>query len=73
MKDRIDPLIAERAPWLFDQHWSATLRELDGERLWAVDSWYLDNGLRPYVQPLEQWRGKAALPSHPDQPGPAPR
>ena len=24
MKDRIDPLIAERAPWLFSEKWYAT-------------------------------------------------
>lgn len=55
----------KRAPWLFDQHWTAVIRERDG-RAWAVDSWFLDNGKRPHVQRLDAWFDKAALPFNPD-------
>lgn len=58
----------KRAPWLFDQHWTAVLRERNGARAWAVDSWFLDNGRRPYVQPLEAWLDKDELPFNPDAP-----
>lgn len=27
-----------------------------GGRLWAVDSWFLDNGFPPYILPLETWK-----------------
>jgi len=55
-----------RAPWLFDRHWTAVIRvRQDGVR-WAVDSWFLDNGKRPYIQRLAEWFDKADLPSNPD-------
>lgn len=54
-----------RAPWLLDQHWTAVVQADDGQHF-AVDSWFLYNGLRPYVQPLEAWLDKADLPPHPD-------
>ncbi len=58
----------KRAPWLFDQHWTAVIREHDGGTAWAVDSWFLDNGKRPYIQPLDAWLDKAELPLNPDAP-----
>lgn len=56
----------KRAPWIFDQHWTAVVRERDTGRSWVVDSWFLDNGKRPYVQPLEAWLDKDDLPFNPD-------
>jgi len=47
-----------RAPYLFDLHWAGQLVERDTQRHYAVDSWYLDNGELPYIQPLDEWRGK---------------
>ena len=57
-----------RAPWIFDPHWAATLIDRDGRR-YAVDSWFLDNGRRPYVQALPAWLDKAELPYNPDARG----
>lgn len=57
-----------RSPWLFDQHWSASIEERHQGTRYAVDSWFLDNGKRPYIQPLTQWRKKAPLPFNPDAP-----
>lgn len=58
----------KRAPWLFDQHWTAVIREHGDGTAWAVDSWFLDNGKRPYIQPLHAWLDKAELPFNPDAP-----
>jgi len=46
---------AMRNPWLLDVHWSAVIRERTGGARFAVDSWFLDNGQPPYIQPLEGW------------------
>lgn len=35
---------------------TATLREKGNGRLWAVDSWFLDNGEPPFILPLETWK-----------------
>lgn len=59
----------KRAPWILDQHWTAVVRERDAGSYWAVDSWFLDNGKRPYIQPLEAWLEKADLPFNPDAAG----
>lgn len=35
---------------------TAVLQETGGSRLWAVDSWFLDNGEPPFIIPLEAWK-----------------
>lgn len=47
-----------RAPWLFDSHRTAVIRDLVDGRLYAVDSWVLDNGEPPVVQELGAWLRK---------------
>lgn len=37
MKDRIDPLIAQRAPWLFADHWLSRLAQLTLNRVLSYD------------------------------------
>lgn len=59
----------KRAPWVLDQHWTATVVDRASGTRWAVDSWFLDNGRRPYVQRLERWLAKAEPPPNPDAPG----
>ncbi len=56
----------KRAPWIFDQHWTAVVIDRTDGRRWAIDSWHLDNGLRPYVQPLDAWFDGDDLPANPD-------
>lgn len=56
--------VVRRSTFIF-QHLSAAIEDLgDGvsvvrvdarSRLWAVDSWYADNGKPPYVAPLDEW------------------
>ena len=57
-----------RAKWIFDVHWTAVIVERRSGQRWAVDSWYLDNGKRPYLQRLPAWYDKAELPPNPDAP-----
>lgn len=58
---RVD-LKQRRIVW-FISHWTATIRELDSNRVYAVDSWFLDNGEPPYVQALEDWRRARDFPA----------
>ena len=44
-----------RRPLILNVHWSAVIRERRTGRRFAVDSWFLDNGQPPLVQPLEDW------------------
>jgi hypothetical protein len=44
-----------RHPWLLNVHWSAVIRDLTTGKRYAVDSWFLDNGKPPIIQPLEEW------------------
>lgn len=44
-----------RHPWILDLHWSAVIRDRSTGKRYAVDSWFLDNGQQPFVQPLDDW------------------
>jgi len=37
-------------------HTTAVMREEAGNALWAVDSWFLDNGEPPFILPLDVWK-----------------
>jgi hypothetical protein len=54
-----------RIVW-FATHWTASIREIGreigSERVYAVDSWYRDNGELPYIQPLDDWERKRDFP-----------
>lgn len=43
-----------RIVWFFT-HWTAAIRETKTGQLYAVDSWYRDNGEPPYIQKLDDW------------------
>ena len=48
---------ATRGWFLFGwPHTTAVIREDAGNALWAVDSWFLDNGQAPFILPLEVWK-----------------
>ncbi len=36
-------------------HLTAAIRERKSRILYAVDSWYFDNGIEPFVIPIERW------------------
>ncbi len=50
-----------RIVW-FSTHWTATITELGNEDRFVVDSWYLDNGELPYIQPIKDWQRKRDFP-----------
>jgi hypothetical protein len=50
-----------RIVW-FATHWTASISEIGSGRVYAVDSWYRDNGEMPYIQPLEDWKRKREFP-----------
>lgn len=54
---------AYRAPWIFDQHWTATMTDTSTGKQYAIDSWHQANGKRPYIQTIEAWLKKAPLPA----------
>jgi hypothetical protein len=58
-----------RQPWILNVHWSAVIRDLDTGRQYAVDSWFLDNGELPFIQPLEQWMAGRRFDSSRESPG----
>ncbi len=62
-----------RAPRIFDQHWAAQIEHTATGRHYAVDSWYKDNGQRPYVQMVEAWKRKEAFASTADRRCPSTR
>jgi hypothetical protein len=37
-------------------HTTAVIAQRTGHELWAVDSWFLDNGEPPFILPLQVWR-----------------
>ncbi len=45
-----------RIVWLVATHWTASISEVGTEQVYAVDSWYRDNGEMPYIQPLGDWK-----------------
>jgi hypothetical protein len=49
-----------RMVWLAT-HWTAVISETQTGKLFAVDSWYRDNGEPPYIQPLSEWKTKTAF------------
>jgi len=50
-----------RINW-FISHWTAVIAENSTNQLFAVDSWYRDNGQPPYIQKLEDWQDKDDFP-----------
>jgi hypothetical protein len=56
----VEPRV-RRNLWIVLTHWTAVISERHTGRQFAVDSWFLDNGQLPYVQPLEHWRRGAAF------------
>ncbi len=53
-----------RAKWLFDVHWTAVVRETGQGQDYAVDSWFYDNGVPPFVHPLDLWLSKRGDPDY---------
>jgi hypothetical protein len=52
-----------RRTWFIFAHWTAVIRDLSNNQLYAVDSWYEDNGRPPYLQPIESWTRAKSFPA----------
>jgi hypothetical protein len=44
-----------RHPLIFNTHWTAAIIDRSNGERFAVDSWFLDNGKPPVIQPLSDW------------------
>ena len=44
-----------RSPLIFNVHWTAVIVDRSTSEHFAVDSWFLDNGQPPVIQPLTDW------------------
>lgn len=44
-----------RHPLIFNTHWTAVILDRSNGEQFAVDSWFLDNGHPPAIQPLSDW------------------
>ncbi|HTY98750.1 MAG TPA: hypothetical protein VMB75_02865 [Rhodocyclaceae bacterium] len=54
----LEPAVRHRALF-FGQHFTAVieeLRDIEGERRYAVDSWFVDNGQPAVILPLDDWQ-----------------
>ncbi len=58
-----------RSPFMLGQHWSARIMELSSGKTFAVDSWASDNGQRPLIQKVSNWktRDSEGIESYPDK------
>jgi hypothetical protein len=50
-----------RHPLIFNTHWTAVIVDRSNAAAFAVDSWHLDNGQPPYIQPLNDWLSGRSL------------
>lgn len=53
---------ALRRPYIFNDHWTAVIKDNKSNQLYAVDSWFRGNGKEPVILTLEEWMGKMERP-----------
>jgi len=53
---------AVRNRYFLNAHWTAVIRDNESNQLYAVDSWYRDNGNEPVISRLEDWRAQKDSP-----------
>jgi hypothetical protein len=53
---------AVRNPYFFNVHWTAVIKDNKSNQLYAIDSWYRDNGKEPLILPLEEWMANKERP-----------
>ena len=51
-----------RSHFIVDIHWTAVIKDIKSQQLYAVDSWFRDNGKPPIILKLEDWRYKREKP-----------
>lgn len=53
---------AFRGVFELDTHWTAQVQDTGTGMIYVVDSWYLANGMPPFVQPTSDWKRKKPFP-----------
>jgi len=51
--DVLEPIMRRR--FFFAVHWAARIRERETQKVYVVDSWFVDNGRSAAVLPVEDW------------------
>ena len=51
-----------RNPFFVDIHWTAVVKDIEDGQLYAVDSWFRDNGREPVIMTLNDWKKKKERP-----------
>ncbi len=52
----------ERSPFFFDVHWTAAVTDKSNNQVYAIDSWFRDNGREPVIITLQDWKAKKEKP-----------
>ena len=52
----------KRSPFFFDIHWTAVIKDKQSNQLYAIDSWFRENGREPVILKLEEWKAKKEVP-----------
>lgn len=52
----VEPRVSRGLGSLQAPHFTAVVRQIETRQLYAVDSWFLDNGEPPFVVPLAEWK-----------------
>ncbi len=47
---------------LVDVHWTAVIKDIQSQQLYAVDSWFRDNGRPPLIMRLQAWLARMEEP-----------
>jgi len=47
-----------RSAFIFDEHWSAVIKDKTTDTYYVVDSWFYENGAPPVIQELGEWLDK---------------
>lgn len=47
-----------RSHFIFDVHWTAVIKDRSSKQLYAVDSWFRENGKPPIILELSDWKAK---------------
>ncbi|MCU7811221.1 MAG: hypothetical protein KZQ77_08280 [Candidatus Thiodiazotropha sp. (ex Notomyrtea botanica)] len=53
---------AVRNPYFFNAHWTAVIKDNESNQMYAIDSWFRENGKEPVILTLEGWMAKKERP-----------
>ncbi|MCU7829079.1 MAG: hypothetical protein KZQ85_08425 [Candidatus Thiodiazotropha sp. (ex Myrtea sp. 'scaly one' KF741663)] len=53
---------AVRSPYFFNAHWTAVIKDNESNQMYAIDSWFRENGKEPVILTLEEWMARKERP-----------